>query len=62
MISKDFQDIQNTKKYISLMNPVFNKAALFSDETKAYRVPEEPQCNETVTIRFRTAKDNVDAV
>ena len=62
MVSKDFQDIQNTEKYVGLMNPALNKAALFSDETKAYRMPEEPKCHDTVTIRFRTAKDNVDAV
>ena len=30
------------------------KAALFSDGTKEYRIPEEPECGEQVTIRFRT--------
>jgi len=39
-----------------------NSEALFSDGTSQYLVPSEPQKNETVTIRFRTAKDDVDFV
>ncbi len=30
------------------------KAALFSDGTREYRIPEEPECGENVKIRFRT--------
>ena len=38
------------------------KAALFSDGTKEYRIPEEPECGEQVTIRFRTEAGDVDRV
>ena len=44
------------------MRPILRKQALFSDGTKDYRIPAEPKENEIVTIRFRTAKDNVDVV
>ncbi len=36
--------------------------ALFCDETEDYRSPQEPQPGETVTIRFRTGKDDVKRV
>ena len=39
-----------------------NRQALFTDETQDYRRPEEPDAGETVTLRFRTAKDDVDRV
>lgn len=39
-----------------------NKEALFSDGTGNYLVPCEPKEYEIVTIRFRTAKDDVDFV
>ncbi len=39
-----------------------NKAALFSDETVAYRDPEEPECGGSVRLRFRTARGDVDSV
>ena len=39
-----------------------NRQALFSDETQDYRYPEEPDAGETVTLRFRTAKNDVDQV
>lgn len=38
------------------------KAALFSDGTKEYRIPEEPECGDKVTIRFRTGAGDVDRV
>jgi alpha-glucosidase len=38
------------------------KAALFSDGTKEYRIPEEPECGDKVTIRFRTGAGDVDHV
>lgn len=34
------------------------KAALFSDETKEYRFPEEPNPGDEVCLRFRTAADD----
>lgn len=39
-----------------------NKQALFSDGTEQYVYPSEPMENQEVTIRFRTAKDDVKEV
>ena len=50
------------QEYITKMRPIFNKDALFSDETEQYRSPAEPNVGEVVTIRFRTKKNNVDEV
>ncbi|MEE1086219.1 MAG: glycoside hydrolase family 13 protein [Schaedlerella sp.] len=36
-----------------------NMNALFCDGTASYVIPAEPQKNETVVLRFRTAKDDV---
>ena len=44
------------------MRPLLKKNALFSDGTADYRQPVEPKAGEEVTIRFRTARDNVDIV
>ena len=54
----------NEKKllYIQNMRPAMKREALFSDETEGYRVPAEPDINEEVLIRFRTAKANVNSV
>ena len=41
---------------------VFNKEALFSDGTEYYRIPAEPKAGDTVTIKFRTQRNNVDSV
>lgn len=38
------------------------RAALFCDETREYRCPEEPEVGEKVKLRFRTAVGDVDAV
>ena len=35
---------------------------LYSDETAQYRTPMEPEPGDIVTVRFRTLKNNVDAV
>lgn len=55
-------ELNKTQQYMMQMRPVLHKKALFSDETKDYRIPAEPEENEIVEIRFRTAKDNVDTV
>ncbi len=39
-----------------------NMQALYSDETSGYRRPAEPETGDMVTIRFRTARKDVDAV
>ncbi len=33
--------------------------ALFCDGTAGYVIPPEPECNQKITLRFRTAKDDV---
>ena len=48
--------------YIAAMKPVFRERAVFSDETAEYRTPFEPVPGDTVTIRIRTARNNVDSV
>ena len=50
------------KHYVQEMRPVFNRRALFSDTTGDYVIPAEPKLYEKITIKFRTAKDNIDKV
>ncbi len=52
----------NNQLYIASMRPVFNRRALFSDTTEDYVSPSQPEAGDKVTIRFRTAKNNVDRV
>lgn len=56
------EKLENNKRYIATMRPVFNRRALFSDTTGDYLIPEEPSAGEKVTVRFRTARNNVDRV
>lgn len=39
-----------------------NRRALFSDETEDYRCPMEPDAGDTVLLRFRAAKEDIDRV
>lgn len=55
-------ELDRKLEYMMEMRPVLKKRALFSDGTSDYREPAEPQPGDTVTIRFRTAKNNVDIV
>lgn len=48
--------------YMQNLRPIMNRGALFSDGTGNFRIPEEPEKNSTVRLRFRTAVDNVDYV
>lgn len=48
--------------YITSMRPIFKQQAVFSDTTENFVTPAEPTAYEKVTIRFRTAKNNVDRV
>lgn len=54
--------LENNQQYIFAMRPVFNRRALFSDTTEEFISPAEPEAYDKVTIRFRTAKNNVDMV
>ena len=44
------------------MRDQINQEALFSDETGYYRSPAEPRRGDLVSIKFRTARENVDRV
>lgn len=59
---QSIEKLNRVQQYIMQTRPILQKEALFSDGTKDYRIPAEPKENEWVTIRFRTAKDNVDMV
>lgn len=61
-MDQQFQSLMKTLKYIVFMRPVFKTNALFTDDTENYVSPMEPKPGETVRIRFRTGKDNVDRV
>lgn len=54
--------LDRNSEYMLHMRPVFQPRALFSDETENYVTPMEPEPGESVTIRFRSAKNNVDSV
>ncbi len=54
--------LENNRQYIATMRPVFNRRALFSDTTSEYLQPAEPDPFDRVTVRFRTAKNNVELV
>lgn len=56
------QKLEDNLNYILTMRPALNKQALFSDTTPDYVSPAEPRPKDKVTIKFRTAKNNVDMV
>ena len=49
-------------EYFLRMRPVFNVPALFTDESGNFVHPMEPDPGETVTVFFRTARNNVDRI
>ena len=57
---EEFRQTEYNQLYISTMRPVFNRHALYTDTTENYITPAEPEAYDTVTIRFRTGKNNVD--
>lgn len=58
----DFNINMNHNENSNNIRTPFDERALFSDGTSNYRIPSEPMPNDTVRIRFRTGKDNVDSV
>jgi len=62
MEKRSVYELNKLQQYVMQMRPVLRRLALYSDGTSDYRIPAEPEANETVKIRFRTAKDNVDIV
>lgn len=63
-MNKDYSvyELNRIQQYIMQMRPLLKKNALFSDGTADYRYPAEPEAGDKVSIRFRTARDNVDIV
>ena len=51
-----------TQLFIDNLTTIFNPQALFSDGTAQYRIPPEPKANESVKLRFRTGRENIDRV
>jgi len=65
VIIMDFEQLKRVEyniQYITGMRPIFNRRALFSDTSGAFLTPPEPEPGETVTIRFRSAVNNLDGV
>ena len=59
---ENLKNMQKIQEYVTNMRPAFNKRAVFSDETESYRMPFEPKVGDTVKIRIRTKRGNVDMV
>ena len=38
------------------------REALFADENEEFRIPAEPDAGQSVVLRFRAARDNIDCV
>ena len=57
-----YRKAEYNQQYVSGMRPVFNKKALYSDMSEDYISPSQPSAYDVVTIRFRTAVNNVDRV
>lgn len=62
MSERSVYELNKLQRYVMQMRPVLRKDALYSDGTKDYRSPAEPEPNDTVKIRFRAAKNNIDIV
>lgn len=61
-MEREKEDITKKMQYILNMRAVLNKDAMFSDGSKYYRTPTEPDQGEKVKISFRTQRNNVDSV
>ncbi len=60
-----FEQMSHSQKlftYIQTRQTILEERAIHSDGTSNYRSPAEPEKNELVTLKLRTAKDNVDEV
>lgn len=62
MTSSTLTRAEQIQQYILRVKPILNQKALFADGTEEYRKPMECEPGDVVTLRFRTAKDNVDSV
>lgn len=57
-----FQKAEKNQQYFAGMRPMLNRKALFTDMTEDYVTPMEPSPYGEVTVRFRSAKNNIDKV
>ena len=57
-----FQKAEKNQQYFAGMRPVFNRKALFTDLSEDYVSPMEPSASGEATVRFRSAKNNIDKV
>ena len=55
-------EAMKTQLFIDNLTTIFDPQSLFSDGTGAYRIPPEPMENESVRIRFRSGRENIDNV
>ncbi len=62
MDDQNIQELRKRMQYITTMGPVLNKKALYTDTSEAYCSPWNVSAGEMLTLRFRTGRDNVDAV
>lgn len=62
MIKESQNKTEKDILYILSMRPVFNYKALYADMTEDFVSPMEPEKFCAVTLRFRTARNNVDQV
>ena len=58
----NYTKAQRVQAYVFQNRPALKTGSLFSDGTKDYRIPAEPMPGDSLTLRFRTAKANVDYV
>ncbi len=61
-IMDKLEKMKRKQLYILGTRPLLNARALFSDGTKDYRIPPEPEKNSEVILRFRTGRENVGTV
>ncbi len=54
--------LEHQHYYISNMRPLFLRRALFADTSEEFISPAQPEKYDNITLRFRTARDNVDCV
>lgn len=59
---EEIRSILRRQQYIFQTKPALRLEALFSDGTEYYRSPAQPASGDVITVRFRTAAANVDAV
>ena len=59
---RSFTKAQKIQTYVFQNKPAIRSDALFADGTGDYRIPAEPMPGDSITLKFRTAKGNVDHV